>query len=88
MCLGLTYFLISVIVCLIKKKGATNGNLPPTIPNLLYLPLDKIMQSSGNVTAAPLMQGTAPGAAAQLPASTAADPRSRENLRSRERETR
>ncbi|QKO21945.1 FtsH protease activity modulator HflK [Rhodoferax sp. BAB1] len=58
--------------------------------NLLYLPLDKIMQLSGDATAAPLMQGVAPGLATPTPPSSAAaaDARSRENLRSRERETR
>ncbi len=56
--------------------------------NLLYLPLDKIMQLSGDATAAPLMQGAAPGVATPVPLPSAADARSRENLRSRERETR
>ncbi len=56
--------------------------------NLLYLPLDKIMQLSGDATAAPLMQGAAPGLATQQQLPSAVDARSRENLRSRERETR
>jgi membrane protease subunit HflK len=57
--------------------------------NLLYLPLDKIMQLSGDETApAPLMQGTAPGVPSTAPAPTVNDPRSRLNQRSRERETR
>jgi hypothetical protein len=48
------------------------------------------MQLSGDATAAPLMQGVAPGLATPTPPSSAAaaDARSRENLRSRERETR
>jgi len=58
--------------------------------NLLYLPLDKIMQLGGEAGTVPLMQGAVPGAApAQpVPPSAAADARSRESLRSRERETR
>ncbi len=56
--------------------------------NLLYLPLDKIMQLGGEAGAAPLMQGAVPGAAPQQPLPSSADVRSRENLRSRERETR
>ncbi len=56
--------------------------------NLLYLPLDKIMQLSGDATAAPLMQGAAPGLATPQQLPSAVDARSRENLRSRERETR
>ncbi len=57
--------------------------------NLLYLPLDKIMQL-GDDGGAPVMQGPAPAAAPQQPApsTSAADARSRLNLRSRERETR
>jgi membrane protease subunit HflK len=69
--------------------------------NLLYLPLDKLIQSSGNggnaapVTVAPnTPAGSAPaGTSSDLPANTtppvsAQDGRSRDNLRSRERETR
>ncbi len=57
--------------------------------NLLYLPLDKIMQL-GDEGAAPLMQGTTPAAVPPqtTPSSAAADARSRQNLRSREREVR
>lgn len=57
--------------------------------NLLYLPLDKIMQlSGGNGQAAPQMQGGAslPSPTEVLPSGN--DPRSRLNQRSRERETR
>lgn len=57
--------------------------------NLLYLPLDKIMQLGGDDAAAPVMQGPAPTAApSQTTPSAAADARSRQNLRSREREVR
>ena len=56
--------------------------------NLLYLPLDKIMQLGGDEAAAPLMQGTAPAPQSTAPAPTVNDPRSRLNQRSRERETR
>ena len=57
--------------------------------NLLYLPLDKIMQLGGDeTTSAPLMQGQAPAPQSSAPAPTVADPRSRLNQRSRERETR
>ncbi|MDE2618379.1 MAG: FtsH protease activity modulator HflK, partial [Burkholderiales bacterium] len=57
--------------------------------NLLYLPLDKIMQLGGDEAAAPLMQGPAPTAVPpQTTPSSAADARSRQNLRSREREVR
>ena len=57
--------------------------------NLLYLPLDKIMQlGSDDTTSAPLMQGQAPAPQSSAPAPTVADPRSRLNQRSRERETR
>ncbi|QTD44520.1 FtsH protease activity modulator HflK [Ottowia testudinis] len=56
--------------------------------NLLYLPIDKLMQS--NVAAAVPAQAATPGstsapAAVQAPAG---DPRTRDNARSRERETR
>jgi membrane protease subunit HflK len=61
--------------------------------NMLYLPLDKIMQMNGDdapVSGAPLMQGTAPAAAqpAAPTPSAGADGRSRQNLRSRDRESR
>ncbi len=65
--------------------------------NLLYLPLDKLMQSTaGNgqaVLGAPTTPGGAPVAASDLPASSTPsvsvqDGRSRDNLRSRDRETR
>jgi membrane protease subunit HflK len=62
--------------------------------NMLYLPLDKIMQMNGDDApvsgAAPLMQGTAPAAAqpAAPTPSAGADGRSRQNLRSRDRESR
>lgn len=56
--------------------------------NLLYLPLDKLMQLGDDGT--PVMQGPAPTAVPQPgPApSAAADARSRQNQRSRDRETR
>ena len=57
--------------------------------NLLYLPIDKLMQSAGAAQAAaapgPAAQAPAPAPAAQAPA---ADARTRDNARSRERETR
>ena len=56
--------------------------------NLLYLPIDKLMQSAGAPAAAvpgPAAQAPAPAPAAQAPA---ADARTRDNARSRERETR
>jgi membrane protease subunit HflK len=58
--------------------------------NLLYLPLDKIMQIGGDDGAAPVMQGPAPSAAPQSAPAPAAgsDARSRQGQRSRERETR
>lgn len=58
--------------------------------NLLYLPLDKIMQLNGDDAAVPVMQGPAPTAVPSqtTPSSAAADARSRQNLRSREREVR
>ena len=64
--------------------------------NLLYLPLDKLVQMNGGdpvTPAAPLMQGPAPsavqdpGASGASSASTS-DARSRDNLRSRDRESR
>ncbi len=65
--------------------------------NLLYLPLDKLIQGGNGglpVTVAPTTPGAAPASGAtDLPANTtppvsAQDGRSRDNLRSRERETR
>jgi membrane protease subunit HflK len=67
--------------------------------NLLYLPLDKLMQANGvNGAPAPVGAPTTPGApavaaASDLPATStppvsAQDGRSRDNLRSRDRETR
>ncbi|MDO5691346.1 MAG: FtsH protease activity modulator HflK [Pseudomonadota bacterium] len=54
--------------------------------NLMYLPLDKVLQSAGAAqAAAPAQAAPAPASAAQAPA---ADARSRDNARSRERETR
>ena len=56
--------------------------------NLMYLPLDKVMQASGttvNATTAPAQAApTAPSPSTQVPA----DSRARDNARSRERETR
>jgi modulator of FtsH protease HflK len=52
--------------------------------NLLYLPLDKLMQQAGAVAAAP---APAP-APAELPPAAAADPRSRDGGRSRDRDGR
>jgi len=57
--------------------------------NLMYLPLDKLLQGAGGVGAA---AGAAPAAAqapapATAPAAPAADPRARDNARTRERET-
>ncbi|TWO66970.1 FtsH protease activity modulator HflK [Caenimonas sedimenti] len=54
--------------------------------NMLFLPLDKIMQqvAQGGVAAEPV----APAAAVTPPPAAAADPRTRDNSRSRERETR
>ncbi len=56
--------------------------------NLLYLPLDKIMQLTGDEAPVPLMQGTAPVPQSTAPVPNVNDPRSRLNQRSRERETR
>ena len=56
--------------------------------NLLYLPIDKLMQSAGAQAAAapvPAAQAPAPALAAQAPAP---DARTRDNARSRDRETR
>ncbi len=56
--------------------------------NLLYLPLDKIMQLSGEDAPATLMQGPAPTPAPAAATTNPNDPRSRLNQRSRDRETR
>lgn len=59
--------------------------------NLMYLPLDKIIQqvSQGGVAAAPAPDGAQGGAAPAAPAAAAAaDVRTRDNARSRERESR
>lgn len=58
--------------------------------NLMYLPLDKLLQGAAGAGAA---AGAAPAAAqapapATAPAAPAADPRARDNARTRERETR
>ena len=52
--------------------------------NLLYLPLDKLMQQAGPPTAAP----TAAPAPTPAPADASVDPRSREGARSRDRDNR
>lgn len=56
--------------------------------NLLYLPLDKIMQLTGEDAPATLMQGPAPTPAPAAATTNPNDPRSRLNQRSRDRETR
>ena len=59
--------------------------------NMLFLPLDKIMQqvASQGAAAAPAESAPAAGsAAAQVPVPAATDARTRDNMRSRERETR
>ncbi|RYY98128.1 MAG: FtsH protease activity modulator HflK, partial [Comamonadaceae bacterium] len=57
--------------------------------NMLFLPLDKIMQQVSQGGAAADPQATIPPAAAgTAPAAGTADPRTRDNQRSRERETR
>ena len=62
--------------------------------NLLYLPLDKIMQITGQGTAAgaesPLLPGTgaSPPVPAPAPSALPLDPRARDSSRTRERETR
>ena len=57
--------------------------------NLMYLPLDKVMQAAG---AAPSTTAATPGASAAAPAAVtdpaAADARARDNARSRDRESR
>jgi modulator of FtsH protease HflK len=55
--------------------------------NLLYLPLDKVLQSAGAQTAAGAL-GAAPAAPAAAPVAPAPDTRARNDLRSREREVR
>lgn len=62
--------------------------------NLLYLPLDKLLQQgpvadpAASFSSQPLMQGTAPASGAAEGSSALNDARSRQNQRSRERETR
>ena len=57
--------------------------------NLLYLPLDKIMQQGGQTADAAGAAGTQPGALSTLPApADLTDPRSRDSSRSRDREVR
>jgi membrane protease subunit HflK len=55
--------------------------------NLLYLPLDKLMQQSG-LPVAPAAASPSAGDSTSLGATGASDPRSRDSQRSRERETR
>jgi len=52
--------------------------------NLLYLPLDKLMQNSGTESLKPLT----PDAVAPVPPPAEAGPRSRDSFRSRDREAR
>jgi membrane protease subunit HflK len=56
--------------------------------NLLYLPLDKIMQQSGAVAAEPVNGSAAAPVLPAVPASTPADTRARDASRTRERDTR
>jgi modulator of FtsH protease HflK len=56
--------------------------------NLLYLPLDKIMQNGAVEAPAPLMQGPASAPQGSAPVPNVNDPRSRLNQRSRERDAR
>lgn len=59
--------------------------------NLLYLPLDKLMQTTGSSPAAPSATPSIPTPAAPANEATGAapaDPRSRDNARSRDRESR
>jgi modulator of FtsH protease HflK len=52
--------------------------------NLLYLPLDKLLQQNATPSAAPAVAESAPTS----PPATVVDPRTRDNQRSRDRETR
>jgi membrane protease subunit HflK len=52
--------------------------------NLLYLPLDKLMQQTGAAPLAPVAPVPTPAA----DAGAAADPRTRDGVRSRDRESR
>jgi len=54
--------------------------------NLLYLPLDKLLQQTG--AAAPAVGATAPAPAEAVPPAAAIDARSRDNARTRDRESR
>ncbi len=56
--------------------------------NLMYLPLDKVMQAAGAAGGVPAAAGTAPAPAPAAQAPAAGDARSRDSARSRERETR
>jgi membrane protease subunit HflK len=57
--------------------------------NLLYLPLDKIMQASGQPDAAAVTPGAVPGTQSQMPPSVGSnDSRARDGARTRERESR
>ena len=54
--------------------------------NLLYLPMDKLLQQAG--AAAPSLGATSPPAAEATPPASSIDARSRDNARSRDRESR
>ena len=56
--------------------------------NLLYLPLDKIMQQSGATAAEPVNGTATVPAAPAAPATTQADTRARDASRTRDRDTR
>jgi membrane protease subunit HflK len=57
--------------------------------NLMYLPLDKVMQAAGAPAASAPAAQAAPAASAAAPATQLpADARTRDNARSRERDTR
>ena len=56
--------------------------------NLLYLPLDKLMQLAGAPAAAPATAPTAPAADTAVPSGGAVDVRSRDNQRTRDRDGR
>ena len=56
--------------------------------NLMYLPLDKVMQASGSAPGQPAAVAPAPAAPTPTPPAATGDVRSRDNARSRERESR
>ena len=56
--------------------------------SLLYLPLDKLMQQAGADSAAPSPSAAAAAAVPASPPAAAVDSRTRDNSRTRERETR